>query len=890
MAIKPQSTTPTTASELRELAEARLQQKQIAIPDLSTAADVMIRMIHEMEVYQIELEMQQEALTQSRDELVQSKKTIADSLERYTELYDFAPVGYLTLAPDGRILEANLTASHMLGVERSQLQGNQFQNFIITGAHSLYKAMLDAVFSQKKRGSCELVLLTFESLYPEPQDRHTPTVSTVRLEAAASDNGQECRVILSDISELKQTESELHRLSRALIATNHCNQALIHTSNEMELLQKICSIMVEVGGYRMAWVGYAEQNEAKSIQVVAQAGLEDGYIDTSRITWADERYGQGPKGLAIRTGKPFTIRDIQKNEEFKPWRREALERGYAAIQSLPLKSEHRVFGAITIYSEIPNAFDAQETTLLTALADNLAYGITMLRTRNAREQAEQQLKKLSVAIEQSPAIVVITDPLGNIEYVNPMFTHVTGFSAEEARGKKPSILKSGLMPKSLYETLWKTILSGKVWCGELQNKKKNGELYWDQAVIAGIQNQQGEITNFVAVKLDITQQKKMLQELIAAKEHAEESDRLKSAFLANISHEIRTPMNGILGFSALLKEPHLTGEEQEEYLDLIEQSGQRMLNLINDLIDISRIEAGETKLQITPTTVNKVLHDLYAFFMPAISNKKLQLHCTLGLPDNESIIDTDSGKLAQILTNLIQNALKFTRTGTIDFGYTRQGTTLEFYVTDTGIGIPDDMQQKIFDRFHQVDNTLTRNHEGSGLGLSISKAYVAMLGGTFKVKSTEGTGSTFSFNIPFNPVHTQPSVSGTQHSVLSTQHSEHCILIVEDDEVSTLLLKKNLKGENITMLCAENGLEAVEVVQQHPEINLVLMDLKMPIMNGFEATKLIKHQRPELPVIAQSAFTSKEDKEKAKEAGCDNFITKPISKSELLDMMAKLLV
>ena len=426
---------------------------------------------------------------------------------------------------------------------------------------------------------------------------------------------------------------------------------------------------------------------------------------------------------------------------------------------------------------------------------------------------------------------------------------------------------------------------------ECRMKHKNGHWVWvlDRGKLL-TRTPDGKPLRMLGTHTDITERKNILTELIAAKEHAEESDRLKSAFLANISHEIRTPMNGILGFSALLKEPHLTGEEQEEYLDLIEQSSQRMLNLINDLIDISRIEAGETKLQITATPVNKVLLDLYAFFMPAISTKKLRLHCTPGLPDNESIIETDSGKLAQILTNLIQNALKFTRTGTIDFGYTRQGTTLEFYVTDTGIGIPDDMQQKIFDRFRQVDNTLTRNHEGSGLGLSISKAYVAMLGGSFKVKSTEGTGSTFSFNLPFNPVHTQPSVSGTQHSALRTQHSEHCILIVEDDEVSTLLLKRNLKGENITMLCAENGLEAVEVVQQHPEINLVLMDLKMPIMNGFEATKLIKHQRPELPVIAQSAFTSKEDKEKAKEAGCDNFITKPISKSELLDMMAKLLV
>ena len=231
--------------------------------------------------------------------------------------------------------------------------------------------------------------------------------------------------------------------------------------------------------------------------------------------------------------------------------------------------------------------------------------------------AEHQLHKLSVVVEQSPAIVVITDPDGNIEYVNPMFVEVTGYSAEEARGQNPRILKSGLMSKKVYEELWQTILSGGVWSGELQNKKKNGEFYWDQAVISAIRNKENVITNFVAVKVDITEQKKIFAELTAAKEKAEESDRLKSAFLANISHEIRTPMNGILGFAQLLKEPHLTGEEETEYIDLIQKSGERMLNLINNLINISRIEAGETMLQESETPVNELMRDLYAFFKPA---------------------------------------------------------------------------------------------------------------------------------------------------------------------------------------------------------------------------------------------------------------------------------
>jgi len=506
-----------------------------------------------------------------------------------------------------------------------------------------------------------------------------------------------------------------------------------------------------------------------------------------------------------------------------------------------------------------------------------------------RKQTEMQLKKLGTAVEQSPAIVVITDPLGNIEFVNPMFTLVTGYSAEEVLGQNPRILKSGLMPEALYEDLWRTILSGDVWSGELQNRKKNGELYWDQAVISAIVNKEGMITNFVDVKLDITEQKQILSELIASKERAEESDRLKSAFLANISHEIRTPMNGILGFAQLLKEPQLSGTEQGEYIDMIQQSGERMLNLINNLINISRIEAGETLLHIAKTSVNELLRDLYTFFKHEMDKKGLRLHCMQSLSDSESIIETDSGKLVQILTNLIQNALKFTRKGEIDFGYNLINGFLEFYVIDTGIGIALDMKEKIFDRFHQVDNPLTRTEEGAGLGLSISKAYVEMLGGTIRVESGEEWGSVFYFTLPYRHhgstiIPLPPPV--IQMPVITVQTLT--ILVVEDDAVSNLLLKMYLNKGDITTLLAFNGKEAVGLVDHHPEINLVLMDLKMPVMDGYEATVLIKKIRPDLTIIAQSAFTSKEEKQKAIEAGCDGFISKPIDKNELFTLITDL--
>jgi hypothetical protein len=383
--------------------------------------------------------------------------------------------------------------------------------------------------------------------------------------------------------------------------------------------------------------------------------------------------------------------------------------------------------------------------------------------------------------------------------------------------------------------------------------------------------------------------KQINEELFKAKEHAEESDRLKTAFLQNMSHEIRTPMNGILGFSELLKNPGLTGDKQQQFIGLIEQSGQRMLNIINDIVNISKIETGQIDLDLKETNVNQLLNHLYIFFRPEAEGKELKLTLKIGLSDELSKIETDDTKLIQVMSNLIKNSLKFTKTGTIEFGYRQKEKVLEFYVHDTGIGIALEMQNKIFERFRQVEMATARNYEGAGLGLAISKAFVEKLGGNLWVDSELGKGSTFFFNVPYISTKISQYENQKEYEPGGSLKSVN-ILIAEDDYVCMHFLEEMLEFENANLFYAINGQEALDIVKTTPEVQIVLMDLKMPVMDGFEATKLIKRLRPGLPVIAQSAYAFSNDQDKARIAGCDDFIGKPLKQELLLSMIKKHLV
>ncbi|KAF0129226.1 MAG: hypothetical protein FD155_2715 [Bacteroidetes bacterium] len=412
----------------------------------------------------------------------------------------------------------------------------------------------------------------------------------------------------------------------------------------------------------------------------------------------------------------------------------------------------------------------------------------------------------------------------------------------------------------------------------------------NQALIGELKNCGGEFTAIGNLFNDYIVQK---NELVISKEKAEESDRLKSAFLANMSHEIRTPMNGILGFADLLKEPGLSGDQQKEYIRIIEKSGLRMLNIINDIIDISKLEAGLMKPDIREAKINEQIEYIYTFFKPEAEAKGIRFSFNISLPDHQAIIMTDREKLYAILTNLIKNAIKYIKEGAIEFGYhlkrQNEAAELEFYVKDTGIGIPKDRQEAIFERFIQADIEDRMAYQGTGLGLAITKAYVEMLGGRIWVESEEGNGSIFYFTLPYSA---EPQEKIVVENFVSLQEEKNQIrklkiLVVEDDEVSEMLIAIDVEKFSKNILKAGTGNEAVEIIRNNPDIDLILMDIQMPELMGYEATRQIRQFNQEVIIIVQTAFGLYGDREKAIEAGCNDYISKPINKEELLGLIQK---
>ncbi len=403
--------------------------------------------------------------------------------------------------------------------------------------------------------------------------------------------------------------------------------------------------------------------------------------------------------------------------------------------------------------------------------------------------------------------------------------------------------------------------------------------------------------HFVAAFLEITEQKKTEKALMIAKEKAEESDRLKSAFLANMSHEIRTPMNGILGFAELLKEPHLSDEQQHQYINIIGKAGERMLNIINDIVDISKIESGQMELHLQKSNINDQIEYLFTFFKPMMTEKGIRFSVVKDLTDHEAFVETDKEKLYAILTNLIKNAYKHTQKGKIEFGYllkkadrtTRmKPAMLEFFVKDTGSGIPIERQEAIFERFVQADVSDKLALQGAGLGLSISKAYVEMLGGKIWVDSTPGEGSNFYFTIPYQNVSAakMTGLSDDSPPIMASDTKTLKVLIVEDDKTSAELLTIYLEEIASEIISVNNGLEAVEICKKNPDIQLILMDIQLPSLNGYAATKKIRAFNREVIILAQTAFALEGDREKALEAGCNGYFSKPIHKKDFIDTVS----
>ncbi len=906
--------------------------KQITDQPVTSLDSETLKLIHDLELQRVELESQYEKLRH-----LWAQSEVANY--KYTGLYDFTPTGYFMLSREGNIMELNLSGANMLGKDRLRLKSIQFSAFVTDATKHAFDLFLGKVFSSNTKKTCEVTLSTGGNL-----PMH------VSLTGIAAGSGEQCFVTMIDISERKKAEEALFEREERLkdltfimadwVWEVDANGVYTYSSlRSFDLFgyshedvigktpfdfmppdeaNRIALIFSEIMAKKVPIKDLENWNIGKNgqriclltnaIPILDKEGNLKGYrgidkditkrkLSEEELEESREKYrGLSEAGFdsIFLSEKGLCIEQNQAAEKMFGYTNDEAIGRYGTDWIAP-KDREMVMNNMISGVEDPyeaTALKKDGTTFPCVLRGKMMHykgkhvRVTSLTDVTDRKQAETKLIRLSRAVEQSPACIIITDYNGSIIYVNPKVCEITGYSAGEMVGKNPRILQSGETPKETYQNLWSTIISGNEWKGEFHNKKKNGELFWESVSVSPILDNTGKIINFLAVKEDITERKKMMANLEIAREKAESVNRLKTAFMNNISHEIRTPLNGILGFSQLITQAGHTEGEKDQFNAFIRASGLRLVNTVTSYMDISLITSGNMKTNVKPIELYKILPALYEQFEPWCSAKDLILYLNIPGTEHEITFCSDNELFVKAFSNILDNAVKFTAKGDISFGYTMKPGALEFFVKDTGIGIALEARERIFEAFTQENISSTRGYEGSGLGLSIAQGLIRLLGGEIRVESEQGRGAAFFFNLPFEETCRETNLP--EYLIIKAPVlNKPVILIAEDDESNRFYLEKIINTESISVFLAVNGREAVELCRAHPEISMVLMDLKMPVMDGLEATREIKAFRADLPVIVSTAFAMEADKEKAIEAGCDEFLAKPVSKTALLNTLKK---
>jgi len=520
------------------------------------------------------------------------------------------------------------------------------------------------------------------------------------------------------------------------------------------------------------------------------------------------------------------------------------------------------------------------------ISDFIEYYFDISDLKKKENHLLEQYQFLNDLFEKLQEGIGIVDEYENITYCNSSFGKILNEQNDSIIGKNLNdIFDYDLFP--FFQSQTEKRKKGESSIYEVPLTTKKGKKKHLRIYVSPHFDIHNKYIGAIGLVLDITEHIEAEIELLKAKEKAEGSDRLKSIFLANMSHEIRTPMNGIIGFSGLLDKPHLSEEKRKYYINLIQSRSRDLLALINDIIDISRIESGQMNINETDVSLDNLIDELLLFFQNKIiklQKKQIEIRRTKNSERIETNVFTDGLKVKQILINLIENAIKFTEKGYIEIGCKIEDSEIIWQVVDTGIGIPKNKQKIIFERFRQADETATPTYSGAGLGLAICQAYVQLLKGKIWVESDPGNGSAFNFTIPFKPAYSE-TLKISQKIQNEYNFKGRKILVVEDDPLSSLFLEEILNETGAQLIIANDGRKAIDQFIKTEDIDLVLLDIQLPEISGYQVAREMKVIRDHIPIIAQTAYATQEDKKKCLYAGCIDYLQKPIEAQEMLNKL-----
>lgn len=628
-------------------------------------------------------------------------------------------------------------------------------------------------------------------------------------------------------------------------------------------------------------------NRSEKLQQAALLGLWELDIIGNKLIWSNEFYRIfGLKPQEIEAAHKTLLKIIHPKDKNR------VKDSYSNFlkNKTPYEIEYRLLlksGEIKcILEKCETAYNGKGEAV-----HSLGTVFDITKQAQLAEKLKNSEERLSQIIKVSRDWIWEIDTNGLYTYASEKVEDILGYKSAEIVNKKYFY---DFFPEENREKLKKIVFKSfkqkKTFSNFITpNISKNGDIVWFSTNGIPILDNNGNLIGYIGADDDITKRIKTEKKLINAKREAEESDRLKDAFIQNMSHEIRTPMNAILGFSEMLSIPDLTDKKRAHFVEIIQNCGKQLVLIIDDILEISRLETKQIKVIEEPVNLNDLFLNLFSIFNIKSKEKKISLYLKKGLSDRQSVILTDKRILNTAINNVLNNALKFTSKGFIELGYRLENSELEIYVKDTGIGIEPEKHDIIFVRFSQAEKELSKKSGGLGLGLSIAKENIKLLGGDIKLESKKEVGSTFFITIPYKPVYTNNEIDKKEGDI----QNKHIILIAEDEEINYLYLEillNDVIGLDCEIIHVKNGLEAVEKCRENPAIDFVLMDLKMPIMYGYEAIKQIKKLRPKLPIVVQTAYSRPEEQERAALAGCDDFVSKPISQEILKKMINKYLI